>query len=79
VYGTPTIVNEPFSFTIRAFNTDGDITQTFSGTVQPDLGGGIKVFSGTWGNKEIYVYDNNAWVLGKIHRYNGTIWVKSLF
>jgi hypothetical protein len=79
VFGTPTVVNQPYDFTIRASNADGFIDQRFTGSVQPDLGGGIKVFSGTWGNKEIYVYDNNAWVLGKIHRFNGNIWVKSLF
>jgi hypothetical protein len=78
--GTPTTVNQAFNFTITATNDDGFVSQAFSGTVQPDLGGGIKVFDGaTWGNKEIYAYDGAEWVLGRVHRYNGSIWVKSLF
>ena len=80
VSGTPTTVGQTFSFTIRALNADGSITQAFNGTVQPDLGGGIKLYDGTaWGNKEIYAYDGEAWVQGRVYRYNGTIWVKSLF
>jgi hypothetical protein len=80
VSGTPTTVDQAFSFTITATNSDGFISQAFSGTVQPDLGGGIKLYDGSaWGNKEIYAYDGEAWVLGRVHRYNGNIWVKSLF
>lgn len=80
VSGTPTTVGQVFSFTIRAQNADGSVTQAFSGTVQPDLGGGIKLYDGTgWSNKEIYAYDGEAWVQGRVYRYNGNIWVKSLF
>lgn len=80
VSGTPTVLNESYSFTIRATNADGYIEQTFTGTVQPDLGGGVKVYDGTtWNNEIVYAYDGAAWVEGKVYRYNGSIWVKSLF
>jgi hypothetical protein len=81
--GTPTVLDEAYSFTVRAYNTDGEVTQTFSGNVQPDLGGGIKVYNGTnWttlGNQLIYVYDGSTWVEGKVYVWNGFIWTKSLF
>jgi hypothetical protein len=69
-----------YSFTITATNTDGTVSQAFSGSIQPDLGGGIKVFDGTdWSNKEIYVYDGTTWVLGRLYVYSGTAWIKSVY
>ena len=80
VSGTPTVLNESFTFTIRATNADGFVEQTYTGTVQPDLGGGVKVYDGTaWNNEIVYAYDGANWVEGKVYRYNGSIWVKSLF
>ena len=80
VSGTPTTVGQSFNFTITASNADGSVSQTFSGTVQPDLGGGIKVFSGSaWDNKIIHAYDNDAWVEGTLYMFNGSVWAKSVF
>ena len=80
VTGTPTVVNETYSFTITATNADGFVSQAFSGTVAADLGGGIKVWeNGAWVNKAANVYDASTWKEGKVYVYNGTIWVKSLF
>jgi hypothetical protein len=81
VSGTPTGgVGTAYSFTITATNTDGTVSQAFSGTIQPDLGGGIKLFDGTdWSNKEIYVYDGTTWVLGRLYVYSGTAWIKSVY
>lgn len=80
VSGTPSVLDESFSFTITASNADGSISESYSGTVQPDLGGGVKVYDGNaWVNREVYVYDGNAWVESKVHVYNGISWVKSLF
>ena len=80
VSGSATVLGESYSFTIRAYNIDGQVTQSYSGTVQPDLGGGLKVYDGTvWGNKTVYVFDGTNWVEGKVHLFNGSIWTKSLF
>ena len=81
VSGTPTGgVGTAYSFTITATNASGTISQAFSGTIQPDLGGGIKVFDGTdWANKEIYVYNGTTWVLGRLYVYSGTAWIKSVY
>lgn len=81
VSGTPIgAVGTAYSFTITATNSDGTISQAFSGTIQPDLGGGIKLFDGTtWDNKEIYVYDGSTWVLGRLYVYSGTAWIKSVY
>lgn len=78
--GTPTTLNQAYNFTVTASNADGSITQNFTGTVQPDLGGGIKLYSGTaWDNKEIYAYNGTTWVKGTVHMFNGSIWAKSVF
>jgi hypothetical protein len=80
VTGTPTVLNQTFSFTITATNASGSISQAFSGSVQPDLGGGIKVFSGTaWDNKLIHAYVDDAWVEGTVFMFNGSVWAKSVF
>lgn len=81
VSGTPSgAVGTAYSFTITATNSDGTVSQAFSGTIQPDLGGGIKLFDGTaWNNKEIYVYDGTTWVLGRLYVYSGTAWIKSVY
>jgi len=81
VSGTPTGgVGTAYSFTITATNASGTVSQAFSGTIQPDLGGGIKLFDGTdWSNKEIYVYDGTTWVLGRLYVYSGTAWIKSVY
>lgn len=81
--GTPTVLGEGYIFTVRAYNAEGETIWGVSGTVQPDLGGGIKVYNGTdWttlGNQLVYVYDGTTWVEGKTYLWNGNVWVKSLF
>jgi hypothetical protein len=79
--GTPTgTVGTSFSFTITATNADGSIAQAFSGTIQPDLGGNLKLFAdGQWSDKEVYTYDGTSWVRGTVFIYNGTAWSKSVF
>jgi hypothetical protein len=79
--GTPTgSVGASVSFTITATNTDGSISQAFTGTIQPDLGGNLKLFAdGAWSDKEVYAYDGTTWVRGTVHIFNGTAWSKSVF
>jgi hypothetical protein len=81
VSGTPTgSVGTNVSFTITATNTDGSISQAFTGTIQPDLGGNLKLFAnGAWSDKEVYAYDGTTWVRGTVHIFNGTSWSKSVF
>jgi predicted hotdog family 3-hydroxylacyl-ACP dehydratase len=81
VSGTPTgAVGTSYSFTITATNADGSIAQDYSGTIQPDLGGNLKLFAdGQWSDKEVYVYDGTTWVRGTVYLYSGTAWSKSVF
>lgn len=81
ISGTVTAaVDASYSFTITATNTDGTVSQAFSGTVQPDLGGNLKLFAnGVWSDKEVYVYDGTEWDRGTVYIYNGTSWSKSVF
>lgn len=81
VSGTPTgSVGTSYSFTITATNSDGSISQAFSGSIQPDLGGNLKLYAdGAWSDKEVYVYDGTTWVRGTVYLYNGTAWSKSVF
>jgi len=79
--GTPTgSVGTNFSFTITATNAEGSISQAFTGSIQPDLGGNLKLFAnGAWSDKEVYVYDGTTWVRGTVHIFSGTAWAKSVF
>lgn len=81
ISGTVTAaVDASYSFTITATNTDGTVSQAFSGTVQPDLGGNLKLYAnGVWSDKEVYVYDGTEWDRGTVYIYNGTSWSKSVF
>lgn len=81
ISGTVTAaVDASYSFTITATNTDGTVSQAFSGTVQPDLGGNLKLYAdGAWSDKEVYVYDGTEWDRGTVYIYNGTSWSKSVF
>lgn len=81
VSGTPSgSVGTSYSFTITASNSDGSISQAFSGSIQPDLGGNLKLYiDGAWSDKEVYTYSGSAWVRGTVYVYNGTAWSKSVF
>jgi hypothetical protein len=81
ISGTVTAaVDATYSFTITATNTDGTVSQAFSGSVQPDLGGNLKLYAnGAWSDKEVYVYDGTEWDRGTVYIYNGTSWSKSVF
>ena len=77
--GIPTgTVGTAYSFTLTATNGLGDISQAFSGTVQPDLGGKFRVYSGSaWVDGDVYVYDGSTWVLGQAYVYDGSNWIKT--
>lgn len=79
--GIPTgIVGTAYSFTLTATNGLGSISQAFSGTIQPDLGGKFRVYSGSaWADGDVYVYDGATWVLGQAYVYDGTNWIKTLY
>lgn len=81
ISGTVTAaVGTPYSFIITATNADGSVSQDFTGSVQPDLGGNLKLFAdGAWSDKEVYVYDGTTWGRGTVYIYNGTAWAKSVF
>ena len=80
VTGIPTTVGQSYNFTITASNADGSVSQSFTGTVQPDLGGNLKLFvDGAWSDKEVYVYNGTTWVRGTVYMFNGSIWAKSVF
>lgn len=81
VTGTPSgSVGTSYSFTITATNTDGSISQAFTGSIQPDLGGNLKLYvDGAWVDKEVYIYDGSAWDRGTVYIYNGVAWSKSVF
>lgn len=81
VTGTPSgSVGTSYSFTITATNADGNVSQAFSGSIQPDLGGNLKLFvDGAWSDKEVYVYDGTTWARGTVYIYNGVAWSKSVF
>lgn len=78
--GTPTILGEPYNFTIRASNSDGTADSNFSGTVQQDLGGRFKVYqNGGWVEGFVYVYDGASWNLGRAYVYDGSFWQKTRY
>lgn len=81
VTGTPTDpVGTAYSFTISATNTQGFVSQAFSGQINPDLGGKFKVYSGTqWIDGEPYIYDGTGWVLGKVYTYDNGDWIKTVY
>ena len=81
VTGTPTVASQSYSFTLKATNTYGNITQAFSGTVGAPVPGKawVKVGS-TWQRCNVFVFDSsNAPVLATVKTTtNGTTWTSSL-
>lgn len=63
-----------YSFTIRASNSYGAITQSFSGTIA----GGIRIWNGTtWLKRPVQVWNGSAWVPRTVRTWNGSSWVNS--
>lgn len=74
VTGTPTSASD-YSFTIRAQNSYGSVSQAFSGTIS----GGLRTFNGsTWVKAPVAVFNGSTWVTGTVYVYNGSSWVKSV-
>jgi hypothetical protein len=65
VTGTPTTAGS-YSFTLRAANGDGAVTQAFSGSVA------VAPSAGKW-----RVWTGSVWVVGPLKVWNGTAWVDS--
>mgnify|MGYP006921342237 CR=1 FL=1 len=80
VTGTPTTGGQSYSFTIRAINADGNVTQAFSGTVAAAVTAGkVKVYeaTGAWVYGTVKVWNGSTWAAGLVKVWNGTSWVQS--
>jgi len=79
VTGTPTTGGQSYSFTIRAINADGNVTQAFSGTVAAAAGAGkARVWNGSvWVYGTVRVWNGSTWATGLVKVWNGTSWVQS--
>ena len=79
VTGTPTAAGESYSFSIRASNSYGTITASFSGTVATaPTTGKVKVWNGTaWTYGTVNVWNGTSWVAGSAKVWNGSSWVTS--
>lgn len=79
VTGTPTTGGQSYSFTIRAINGDGNVTQAFSGTVAAAAGAGkARVWNGSvWVYGTVKVWSGSAWATGLVKVWNGSSWVQS--
>jgi hypothetical protein len=79
VTGTPTTAGQSYSFTIRAINGDGNVTQAFSGSVATAAGAGkAQVWSGTvWTYGTVRVWNGSVWANGLVKVWNGSSWVQS--
>ncbi len=79
VTGTPTTAGA-YSFTLRAANGDGAVTQAFSGTVAAAPSAGKwRVWTGsTWVVGPLKVWNGTAWVDSSVKVWNGSAWVTSV-
>jgi len=80
VTGTPTTGGQSYSFTIRAINADGNVTQAFSGTVAAAVTAGkVKVYeaTGAWVYGTVKVWNGSTWAAGLVKVWNGSSWVQS--
>jgi hypothetical protein len=79
VTGTPTTAGA-YSFTLRAANGDGAVTQAFSGTVAAAPSAGKwRVWTGSaWVVGPLKVWNGTAWVDSSVKVWNGTAWVTSV-
>jgi hypothetical protein len=79
VTGTPTTGGQSYSFTIRAINGDGNVTQAFSGTVAAAVGAGkARVWNGSvWVYGTVRVWNGSTWATGLVRVWNGSSWVQS--
>lgn len=80
VTGTPTVAGQSYSFTLRAANGDGAVTQAFSGTVgAAPSAGKWRVWTGsTWVVGPLKVWNGSAWVDSSVKVWNGSEWVTSV-
>jgi hypothetical protein len=77
VTGTPTVANQSYSFTIRAINAGGNVTQAFSGTVAAS--GKFRVWNGSaWVYGTPRTWNGSTWATGTIRVWNGSAWVTGL-
>ena len=77
VTGTPTVSGQSYSFTIRAINADGNVTQAFSGTVAAS--GKFRVWNGSaWVYGTPRTWNGSTWAPGTIRVWNGSAWVTGL-
>lgn len=79
VTGTPTTAGS-YSFTLRAANGDGAVTQAFSGTVAAaPTAGKWQVWTGSvWVHGPLKVWNGTAWVDSSVKVWNGSAWVTSV-
>lgn len=79
VTGTPTVAGA-YSFTLRAANGDGAVTQAFSGSVlAAPTAGKWQVWTGSvWVHGPLKVWNGSAWVDSSVKVWNGTAWVTSV-
>jgi len=79
VTGTPTTAGS-YSFTLRAANGDGAVTQAFSGTVAAaPTAGKWQVWTGSvWVYGPLKVWNGTAWVDSSVKVWNGSAWVTSV-
>ena len=79
VTGTPTTAGS-YSFTLRAANGDGAVTQAFSGSVAvAPSAGKWRVWTGSvWVVGPLKVWNGTAWVDSSVKVWNGTAWVTSV-
>lgn len=79
VTGTPTTAGS-YSFTLRAANGDGAVTQAFSGTVAAaPTAGKWQVWTGSaWVYGPLKVWNGTAWVDSTVKVWNGSAWVSSV-
>lgn len=79
VTGTPTAAGS-YSFTLRAANGDGAVTQAFSGAVAAAPTAGMwQVWTGSvWVHGPLKVWNGSAWVASSVKVWNGSAWVSSV-
>lgn len=78
VSGTPTVANESYSFTLKATNSQGNVTKAFSGTVAAGTAGKVQVRSGgAWVYGTPKVWNGSAWVTGQVKVWSGSAWTVS--
>jgi hypothetical protein len=80
ITGTPTVGGQSYSFTLRATNGVGFVSQAFSGTVAaPASAGKWRVWTGSaWVVAPLKVWNGSTWVNSSVKVWNGSAWVTSV-